>query len=82
VRQDGQPFALQIDSTNNLTDYLNRHYYDYRWRGQVWGPYDIVSQSEKLVRLSHLWPEYNEANQYRLWTGFNKYFERLSGYGP
>lgn len=82
VRSDGQPFTLQIDSTNNLTDYLNRHYYDYRWRGQVWGPYDTVTNAEKLVRLGHLWPEYNEANEYRLWTGFNKFFEKYSGYGP
>lgn len=82
VRTDGQAFTLQIDSTNNLTDYLNRHYYDFRWRAQVWSPWDTVSQCERAVRLTHLWPEYDEANHFRLWTGFNQFLERTSGFGP
>ena len=82
VRPDGQAYTLQIDSTNNLTDYLNRHYYDFTWRGQQWSPWDTVTNSEKLVRSTHLWPEYNEANQWHLFNGWNRAWERYSGFGP
>lgn len=82
VRTDGQAFSLQTDSTNNLTDYLNRHYYDYQWRGQTWGPWDMVSNSEKIARSMHIWEEYNNANQYGLWNGWNRNWERFSGFGP
>ncbi|MBX9689122.1 MAG: hypothetical protein K2X27_20605 [Candidatus Obscuribacterales bacterium] len=82
MRNDGQAFSLQIDSTNNLTDYMNRHYYDFRWDGATWSPWDTMSVSQKGVRLSHLWPEYNEANQFHLFNGFNVLMERLSGFGP
>lgn len=82
VRPDGQAFTLQVDSTNNMTDYLNRHYYDFAWRGEQWGPWDMLSNSEKAVRGLHLWPEYNEANQFHLFNGVNRFFERYSGFGP
>ncbi len=82
ARPDGQAYQLQIDSTNNLSDYLNRHYYDFKWRGQQWAPWDTASIAEKLIRSTHLWPEYNEANQYHLFNGFNQTMERYTGFGP
>lgn len=82
VRPDGQPFALQIDTHANITEYLNRHYYDFNWRGEDWAPYDNVSNVEKVARLMNTWRTYNQANQYNLWNGFNQYMERNSGYGP
>lgn len=82
IRADKQAFSLQVDSTNNFTDYFNRHYYDYAWRGEQWSPWGACTIPEKLIRSCHLWPEFNEANQYHLFNGVNKFFERFSGYGP
>ena len=82
VRPDGQAFRLQIDQHANITDYLNRFYYDFDWRGEDWAPYDNVTQVEKLSRMLNTSRTYRQANQYNLWTGFNEFFERNSGYGP
>lgn len=82
IRPDGQALMVQTDSTCNLTDYMNRHYYDYRWRGEVWSPFDNVTQCEKGVRLMHTWPEYDAATQGRVFTGWHLFWERWSGFGP
>lgn len=82
VRPDGQPFLLNIDSTVNLTDALSGFYYDPKWRGEVWAPFDQVSLIEKETRKMSTWPEYDEANQFRILNGINKFLERLSGFGP
>lgn len=82
MRPDGQAFRLQIDTTNNMADYLNRHYYDPSWRGETWSPWDVVTNTEKMSRSLATWTEYNSANRYRVWTGFNQLMERYSGFGP
>ncbi|HEY9712777.1 MAG TPA: hypothetical protein V6C72_04870 [Chroococcales cyanobacterium] len=82
VRGDGQPYVLNVDRTVNLTDALNRFYYDPRWRGEVWTPFDQVSTIERAQRIMATWPEYNEANQYHVLNNVNIFFERYSGFGP
>jgi hypothetical protein len=37
MRVDGQAFMLDIDNTINVTDILNRTYFDPDWTGLVWG---------------------------------------------
>lgn len=82
IRKDGQAFNLEIDSTVNMTDSLNRHYYDFNWRGEVWAPFDNCTTAEKGVRLMNTWPEYNAATQGRIFTGWHLFWEKWSGFGP
>lgn len=82
VRMDGQPYVLNVDRTVNLTDALNRFYYDPRWRGEVWVPFDQVSTIERATRLMSTWREYNEFSTFRIFNRVNQFFERWSGYGP
>lgn len=82
MRPDGQAYRLQIDTHANITEYLNRHYYDFNWRGEDWAPYDNVSNVEKVARLMNTYRTWRQANQFNLWTGFNEWFEKMSGYGP
>ncbi|MBY0359471.1 MAG: hypothetical protein K2W82_15820 [Candidatus Obscuribacterales bacterium] len=82
VRPDGQAYTIQTDHTNNITDYLNRHYYDFAWRGEVWSPYDNMTTVEKGSRLMGTWPEYNEATRFRVLNGWNQFWEKWSGFGP
>jgi hypothetical protein len=82
VRTDGQPYILNMDTTVNLTDALNRYYYNPRWRGEVWTPFDQVDQIEKATRLMSTWFEYDQENIYRKGDPVAKWFERLSGFGP
>ncbi len=82
VRMDGQPFVLNVDRTVNLTDALNRFYYDPRWRGEVWVPFDQVGTIERATRLMATWREYNEFSTFRIFNRVNQFFERWSGYGP
>lgn len=82
VRADGQPFVLDIDTTVNFTDSLNRFYYDPKWRGEVWAPFNQWSIAERATRLMATWPEYDEFSQYRKLNKVNKFFERYSGFGP
>jgi hypothetical protein len=82
IRADGQPFVLNIDTTINLTSALDRFYYDPRWRGEVWTPFDQVDEIERATRLLGTWPEYNEANIFRVWNASNIWFEKYSGFGP
>lgn len=82
VRPDGQPFLLNIDNSVNLTDAINGFYYDPKWRGEVWAPFDQISLIERATRKMATWPEYDQANQYRKFNHVNKFFERYSGFGP
>ncbi len=79
---DGTPFVLDIDTTVNFTDALNRFYYDPKWRGEVWVPFNQWSVSERATRLMGTWPEYDEFSQYRKLNHVHKFFERYSGFGP
>lgn len=82
MRPDGQPEMLQTDSTINWTQTMNRHYYDFNWRGEVWSPFDSVTQGEKGMRLMHGWPQYYAATQGRIFTGWHLFWEKWSGFGP
>lgn len=82
IREDGQPYVLNVDRTVNLTDALNRVYYNPKWRGEEWTPFDQVDTIERACRLMGTWREYDEANIYRVFTPVNKFFEKYSGFGP
>ncbi len=79
---DGTPFVLDIDTTVNFTDSLNRFYYDPKWRGEVWVPFNQWTIAERATRLMATWPEYDEFSQYRKLNHVHKFFERYSGFGP
>ncbi len=79
---DGQPRVLNIDTTVNLTVAINQFYYNPKWRGEVWTPFDQVDLIERTTRLMSTWKEYNEANRFHLFNGVNIFFERYSGFGP
>lgn len=82
VRADGQPFLLNIDTTINLTDAISSFYYDPKWRGEVWAPFDQVSLIERSTRLMSTWQEYDQFSTLRLFNKVNKTFEKYSGFGP
>lgn len=82
VRDDGQDFVLNVDTTVNLTQALNRFYYDPKWRGEEWVPFDQVSAIERATRMMSTWKEYNEFSTLRVLNGFHIFFEKYSGYGP
>ncbi|MCC7530759.1 MAG: hypothetical protein IT342_19710 [Candidatus Melainabacteria bacterium] len=79
---DGTPFVLDIDTTVNFTDSLNRFYFDPKWRGEVWVPFNQWTISERATRLMATWPEYDEFSQLRKLNHIHKFFERYSGFGP
>lgn len=82
ARPDGQPVMYLTDETCNMTEWMNRYYYDPNWRGEVWAPFDNFTLAEKGVRLMGTWPAYHAATQFRFWTGWHTFWERWSGYGP
>lgn len=82
IREDGQNYVLNVDTSVNLTQALNRFYYDPKWRGEEWVPFDQVSQIERATRMMSTWKEYDEFSQLRIFNGFHKFFEKFSGYGP
>lgn len=82
VRPDGQPFLVNIDTTINLTDRISGFYYDPKWRGEVWAPFDQVSLIERATRLMATWPEYDQFSTLRKFNGVHKFFEKYSGFGP
>ena len=82
VRKDGQDYVLDIDMNVNLTRALNRFYYDPKWRGEEWVPFDQISIIEKAARNMGTWKEYNEFTTLRVFNGFHIFFEKYSGYGP
>lgn len=82
VRPDGQPFLLNIDTTVNLTDRLSGFYYDPKFRGEVWAPFDQVNLIERATRLMATWCDYDEFSTLRKLNKVNKFFEKYSGFGP
>ncbi len=82
VRPDGQPFLVNIDSTVNLTDRISGFYFDPKWRGEVWAPFDQVNLIERATRLMSTFPEYDQFSIYRKMNSVHKFFEKYSGYGP
>lgn len=82
VRPDGQPFLVNIDTTVNLTDKINGFYYDPKFRGEVWAPFDQVSLIERATRMMATWPEYDQFSILRKFNGVHKFFEKYSGFGP
>lgn len=82
VRPDGQPFLLNIDTTVNLTDRLSGFYYDPKFRGEVWAPFDQVNLIERATRLMATWRDYDEFSTLRKLNKVNKFFEKYSGFGP
>lgn len=82
VRPDGQPFLLNIDTTVNLTDKLSGFYYDPKFRGEVWAPFDQVNLIERATRLMSTWQDYDQFSTYRKLNNVNKFFEKYSGFGP
>lgn len=79
---DGTPVVLDLDTTINFTESLNRFYYEPKWRGEVWVPFNQWSLIERATRLMSTWPEYDEFSQYRKLNHVHKFFERYSGFGP
>ncbi|MCC6979064.1 MAG: hypothetical protein IT343_12135 [Candidatus Melainabacteria bacterium] len=79
---DGTPIVLELDTTVNFTESLNRFYYEPKWRGEVWVPFNQWSLIERATRLMSTWPEYDEFSQYRKLNHVHKFFERYSGFGP
>lgn len=82
IRDDGQDFVLNVDTSVNLTPALNKFYYDLKWRGEVWSPFDQVSMIERQTRLMSTWKEYDEFSELRKLNIIHKFFERASGFGP
>ncbi len=82
VRPDGQELVIDLDNTNNMTDFLNRHYYDKQWDGLGWSPWDTTTIVEKQARSMSLWPEYNQFGVYGVFNDFHRFWEYYSGYGP
>lgn len=82
VRADGQPYVLNIDRTVNLTAALNQFYYNPKWRGEVWTPFDQIDSIERATRIMGTWREYDEFSELRIFNGFHKFFEKYSGFGP
>jgi hypothetical protein len=82
VRPDGQALFLNLENTVNLTDYLNRCYYNPYWEGEVWAPWDAFTIVEKSSRTMGTWPEYDQFSMLRIFNNWNKFIERYSGFGP
>ncbi len=82
LRADGQAFVLDQDVTVNMTDALNRYYYNPKWRGEEWGPFNSYWIVERGALLMPTWQEYDQFSIYRVGNGFHKFFEKYSGYGP
>lgn len=82
IRADGQPFVLNIENTINLTDYLNRFYYNPSWDGEVWAPADFYTFAERATRTMASWPEYSEFGELRVLNRVHRFIERASGFGP
>lgn len=79
---DGSQFVLDIDTTINFTDSFNRFYYDPKWRGEVWVPFNQWTIAERATRRMSTWSEYDEFSEYRKLNHVHKFFERYSGFGP
>jgi hypothetical protein len=85
MRSDGQAFVSNEDITSNMTDIFNRYYFNPKWRGEEWSPYQNWWLVERMCRLMSTWEEYDNFSTFRFLQPTNKvhkWFERYSGYGP
>ncbi len=82
VRSDGQPFMLNADNNVNLTDAMNRFYYESTSRHEFWMPFNNYEIPEKAQRMLSTWDEYNQENAFRTWNPAAMWLEIKSGYGP
>jgi len=82
IREDGQMFMLNVPIETNLTDRLNRFYFDPGWRGEVWTPFDTMTVAERQVYSMGTWKDYNEFSHLRKFNRFHYTMERWTGYGP
>jgi hypothetical protein len=82
IRADGQPYVLNVDRTVNLTAALNSFYYNPKWRGEQWTPFDQFDSIERACRMMATWREYDEFSELRILNGWHKWWEKWSGYGP
>ncbi len=82
VREDGQDYIVNLDSTVNMTQALNEFYYDPKWRGEVWAPFDQYTLLERASRRMGTWKEYDEFSELRIMNKWHKFWERASGFGP
>ena len=78
----GQAYYLNVDSTVNWTDVLNRSYFNPHWRGETWTPTPLYWIVERQSRLLSEWREYNEQNIYHVGNKWCQFLERFSGFGP
>lgn len=82
VRDDGQDYIVNLDTTVNMTQALNEFYYDPKWRGEVWAPFDQYTLLERASRRMGTWKEYDEFSKLRIFNKWHKFWERASGFGP
>ncbi len=82
TRTDGQPYFLAIDDTANMTDAINRFYFDTHLEGENWAPADFHTTLERSSRLMTSWQDYNAMSWWRLGNGVSRFLERSSGFGP
>jgi hypothetical protein len=82
IRGDGQPYVLAEDISVNLTQALNSYYFDPKWRGEEWGPFNTYWIVERQARMMPTWHEYDEFSIFRVGNGWHKFWEKYSGYGP
>jgi hypothetical protein len=82
IRADGQPYVLSLDLSVNMTEALNHFYFDPRWRGETWGPFNQFYIVEKMTRMMPTYTEYDQFSTLRIMNGWHKFWEKYSGYGP
>ena len=82
TRTDGQPYYLNIDSTANMTDAINRFYFNIGMEGEQWAPADFNSTLERSSRLMATWQDYDQMNWWHQLNGVSRFLERASGFGP
>jgi hypothetical protein len=82
MRSDDQPYTINLDTTVNLTDWINGYYYNPWWEGENWTPFNQYEIVERSSRKMAIWKEYNEFSELRVLNPVNRFFERASGFGP
>jgi len=82
IRGDGQPYILSVDQTVNWTECLNEYYFNPKWRGETWGPFQMEWIPERAVLMMPTYQDYDQFSIYHIFNGFHKFWEKYSGYGP
>ena len=82
MRPDFQAFILSQDVTVNLTSWLDRYYFNPKWRGEEWGPFNGYWIVERQCRIMPTWQEYDQQSLLRVGNKYAKFLEKYSGYGP